>query len=206
MLKRNLFQPVFLLLLLFVIQSCGGGGGGGSSTNDNSSTTLLACQFNGASITSGSSVTAYQSSSVANGNSCVSEVRSCTNGNLSGSYTFSVCTVAADTTAPTVTIVKPEENGSIVGTAFYEMTFSEAVSGLRGNNLAAACEGNVQLTAALGGNCYPISINTNDNVSWTVDPDGELSSGDYRFSVLTTGILDLASNNLAVGDSVEFRI
>ncbi|MDG2196786.1 MAG: Ig-like domain-containing protein, partial [SAR324 cluster bacterium] len=199
-LRRNLF---FVVLITLFLNGCGGGGG---STNDNSSTTLLACQFNGASIASGTSVTAYQSSSVPNGNSCVSGVRTCSNGSLSGSYTFSGCTVAAETTAPTVTILQPDDNQSIVGTAVYQISFSEAVSGLRGNNLAAACEGNVQLTAALGGNCYPIFISTNDNVAWTVDPDGELNTGDYRFSVLPTGIMDLASNNLAVGDSVEFQI
>ena len=47
----------------------------------------------GTSLQSGQSVTAYQSTSATYGNSCVSEVRTCTNGALSGSYTKQTCTV-----------------------------------------------------------------------------------------------------------------
>jgi len=49
----------------------------------------------GGTITHGQSVTAYQSSSVPYGNSCVSQTRSCDNGSLSGSYTYASCSVAA---------------------------------------------------------------------------------------------------------------
>ncbi len=51
------------------------------------------CTFNGATVTHGSSVTAYQASSVAYGSSCVSETRSCSNGTLSGTYAYSTCSV-----------------------------------------------------------------------------------------------------------------
>ena len=44
-------------------------------------------------IAHGSSVTAYQASSVPCGNSCVSQVRTCNNGILSGSFTSSTCSV-----------------------------------------------------------------------------------------------------------------
>ncbi len=47
----------------------------------------------GGTVASGASVTAYQTSSVPYGTSPVSEQRTCTNGVLSGSYTFSSCTV-----------------------------------------------------------------------------------------------------------------
>lgn len=56
-----------------------------------------ACAFNSQSIPNGSSVTAYQSSSVSSGNSCVFETRTCTNGTLSGSYQYSSCTLASNT-------------------------------------------------------------------------------------------------------------
>ena len=52
------------------------------------------CTWNGQIVTNGASVTAYQSSSVPNGQQCVSQQRSCTNGVLSGTYTNATCTVA----------------------------------------------------------------------------------------------------------------
>lgn len=51
------------------------------------------CTFNGQTVTSGSSVTANQASSVAYGSSCVSQSRSCSNGTLSGSYQYPSCSV-----------------------------------------------------------------------------------------------------------------
>ncbi|MFS4460630.1 hypothetical protein [Bdellovibrio sp. HCB2-146] len=53
------------------------------------------CLFNGKTIAHGSNVTAYQSSSVEYGKSCTSEVRSCDNGTLSGSFSYSSCEVGA---------------------------------------------------------------------------------------------------------------
>ncbi len=55
----------------------------------------LVCTFNGKTITSGSSVTAYQSSTVPYGSTCASQSRKCTNGSLSGSYAYASCSVAA---------------------------------------------------------------------------------------------------------------
>ena len=51
------------------------------------------CTFNWQTVNHGSSVTAYQSSSVACGSSCVSETRTCNNGVLDGSYTSSSCNI-----------------------------------------------------------------------------------------------------------------
>jgi hypothetical protein len=53
------------------------------------------CTFNGETIASGSSVTAYMASSVPAGQSCVSQVRTCNSGTLSGSYTFSSCSIGS---------------------------------------------------------------------------------------------------------------
>lgn len=61
------------------------------------------CSFNGQSIASGATVSAYQSASVASGSQCVSQARTCTNGTLSGSYTNAGCTVAG-LPAPSCTI------------------------------------------------------------------------------------------------------
>lgn len=49
----------------------------------------------GGSVSSGTSITAFQAASVAYGNTCVSENRTCTNGTLSGSYTNQTCTVGS---------------------------------------------------------------------------------------------------------------
>jgi arylsulfatase A-like enzyme len=51
------------------------------------------CSFDGKDIKSGNSVTAYKSLTVPHGSTCVSQSRVCTDGSLSGSYTFSSCLV-----------------------------------------------------------------------------------------------------------------
>lgn len=53
------------------------------------------CEFNGATLADGQTVTAYSSSSVAYGQSCQSETRTCSNGVLSGSNTHASCSVEA---------------------------------------------------------------------------------------------------------------
>lgn len=51
------------------------------------------CNFAGQTVINGNSVTAYQASSVPYGSTCTSQTRTCTNGALSGSYTYGSCTV-----------------------------------------------------------------------------------------------------------------
>ncbi len=58
----------------------------------------LSCSLNGNTIAHGASVTAYQSASATT--ACVSQQRVCANGNLSGSYAFSSCTVNGVTSNP----------------------------------------------------------------------------------------------------------
>lgn len=53
------------------------------------------CIFNGQTITSGSSTTAYSTSSVPFGQTCQSQPDDCTNGVLSSSYTYGSCAVGA---------------------------------------------------------------------------------------------------------------
>jgi hypothetical protein len=53
------------------------------------------CYLNGHNIDSGNSITAYQSGKVAYGQSCVSQVRVCAGGVLSGSFAYASCTVSA---------------------------------------------------------------------------------------------------------------
>jgi len=67
-----------------------------SGSYSNSSCTVQAaasCNFNGQLIPHGSTVSAFQSSSVGFGDTCSSQTRSCNNGSLSGTYSYSTCTV-----------------------------------------------------------------------------------------------------------------
>src|SRR3989344_4825066 len=54
----------------------------------------------GTTVTHRGYVTAYQTASVAAGSSCVSQTRTCTNGQLSGTYTHQNCTPATATCTP----------------------------------------------------------------------------------------------------------
>jgi hypothetical protein len=53
------------------------------------------CEFNGRTIASGMSVTAYLASSVPAGTACTSQTRSCLNGVLSGGYVYASCSAGA---------------------------------------------------------------------------------------------------------------
>jgi len=66
----------------------------------------------GGTLANGQSVTAYASGTVANGQQCVAETRTCTNGVLSGSYTYQNCTVQ-----PTEVLIlgKKNNDGSVTG-------------------------------------------------------------------------------------------
>jgi len=57
----------------------------------------------GTTVTHGGYVTAYQASSVASGGQCVSQTRTCANGQLSGTYTYSTCTPTASPTCTPLT-------------------------------------------------------------------------------------------------------
>ena len=72
-----------------------------NSTNTASNASSASCTWSGGTVANGSSVAAYQSSSVAYGSQCVFEQRTCTNGTLSGSYTNPSCSVASNTTTNT---------------------------------------------------------------------------------------------------------
>src|SRR5580704_10285835 len=78
----------------------GGGDSGevkpGPDASDDDAAGAL-CTFGVATVPSGGSVVAYQAPSVAPGNLCASQVRVCTGGALSGTYTAASCTV---TTVP----------------------------------------------------------------------------------------------------------
>jgi hypothetical protein len=88
-----------------------------------------ACVFNGQSVAHNQSVIAYQSSSVPNGSACVQQTRTCNNGSLSGSYTFSSCAVQASPPPPPSTSCPVTESASCgdYGQAMWGDTCSKGV-------------------------------------------------------------------------------
>ena len=80
-------------------RTCSNGVLSGNSSYNRKSCSVSACASCsrpwGGTVAHGSSVTAYQTASVACGSSCTSESRSCNNGTLSGSYTNQSCTVGS---------------------------------------------------------------------------------------------------------------
>ena len=61
----------------------------------------------GTALASGSSVTAYSTSTVAPGQTCLSQTRTCTNGTLSGSYSNASCTVQRAVQPPSPPVQPP---------------------------------------------------------------------------------------------------
>jgi Tfp pilus assembly protein PilV len=76
------------------------------------------CTFNGVSVTSGNSVAAYQAATVISPSTCVSESRACVNGTLSGTYSYSSCSVQA------ATICSSTVSGKKQGNNTYTMTIN----------------------------------------------------------------------------------
>ncbi|CCE22753.1 protein of unknown function [Methylotuvimicrobium alcaliphilum 20Z] len=74
------------VVLLAMNNTGGGGGGGGGGSPDD-------CTWIHGTVPNGSTVTAYLSGTVASLDDCVSETRLCTEGVLSGAYTYLSCSV-----------------------------------------------------------------------------------------------------------------
>lgn len=109
-----MYKKLLLAILLVILCACSNSGSGASATKSDSdelySQALLIspsvqmtasnfiqveCQFNGQTLSNGQSITAFQNSSVVDADSCISEIRTCTNGVLSGSYNYSSCQASA---------------------------------------------------------------------------------------------------------------
>ncbi len=75
-------------------RTCDNGVLSGSNTYSSCSIeSAKSCSFNGSAVPHGGSVQAWATNSVAYGQSCKSEIRSCSNGVLSGSNTYNSCSV-----------------------------------------------------------------------------------------------------------------
>lgn len=132
------------------LTACGGVGNvGGNSTNnsssspttptENSGSNNAACTFNGQSVASGASITAYSSSTVAAGQTCVSQGRTCNNGTLSGSYMYATCT--GPSTVLWQDNVQTESNWNSMGPGFFpvvQQPIGTNLIGLGADNLGAS--------------------------------------------------------------------
>lgn len=127
---------------------CTNGSLGGSYNYANCAVDAAAsCSFNGQTIAHGENVTAFASSSVAFGQSCSSQVRSCTNGVLNGSHQFASC--AVDAPASCLFNQKTLAHGeNVIAFATSSVGFGQSCSSqvrscvngsLSGSNLFASC-------------------------------------------------------------------
>jgi hypothetical protein len=143
------------------------------------------CSFDGKTVASGSSVTAYQATSVAPGNICIAESRVCDDGSLSGTYAYASCSVV---TVPAF-YVSPSGNDSSPGTLSKPfLTLARAQSAMQGSASIKTTylrAGTYGLSASSGAsNCYggmgTTAINlgsTDDGETWSYyPPDGFASA------------------------------
>ncbi|MDB5237758.1 MAG: hypothetical protein JWM46_28 [Candidatus Kaiserbacteria bacterium] len=111
------------------------------------------CVFNGSAIISGGTVTAYQAASVAAGQTCVSQTRSCSNGTLSGSYQYASCTVAASSGPVSVALTVNDKEGAttLASGGAYTVKWSS--------------------TNAISCSASTYSVNGGTAVPWTITPN-----------------------------------
>ncbi len=96
------------------------------------------CVFNGASVASGASVTAYLASTVSFGDTCLSQSRTCSNGTLSGTYLAASCLVQPQITS-----------GSPGAIGYWAYPASGAVSTMTSAGLC---------TSLIGLTCKPLNL------------------------------------------------
>ena len=145
------------------------------------------CVLDGQTIEPGESALFYQAANVPYGQTCSSQTRSCNNGTLSGSYTFTSCRVNV---APTVAISSPIAGATVSGTINLTATATGGGSGgVRGvqffiNNIATGAEDTVAP--------YTISLATNT-----------ISNGSYQVTARVTDATGVQVTSTAVSFTVQ---
>ena len=148
------------------------------------------CTFNGSTLLTGSSVTAYQNSSVPYGSACISEVRSCNIGFLSGSYNYGTCAVNTpasclfngQTIAHGISIeAYPGSSVDLGAECIFEMrTCNNGV--LSGSNQFASCSINLPASCLFNGQTIISGQSANAYLNSSV-PFGQLCSAETRYCV-----------------------
>jgi len=123
----------------------------------------LSCQFNGQTVASGQTVRAYQNSTVPYGTTCVSQDRTCTNGQLSGTYNFNNCSVASaasctfngQTVAHNATITAYQNSSVPSGSTCVSEQRTCFNGALSGNYNIASCVVNAPAACTFNGQTVP---------------------------------------------------
>ena len=148
------------------------------------------CTFNNTAVIDGISITAYQNSSVQFGISCVSELRTCNSGFLSGSYNYASCSVNSpasclfngQTIAHGSSIeAYPVSSVDLGLECIFEMrTCNNGV--LSGSNQYASCSINLPASCLFNGQTITSGQSTSAYLRSTV-PFGELCSVETRYCI-----------------------
>lgn len=148
------------------------------------------CNFNNMTVIDGSSISAYQNSSVAYGETCIAEVRTCNSGFLSGSFNYSSCTVDAPAsclfngqTIPHGNSIEayPGSSVDLGGECIFELrTCNNGV--LSGSNQYASCSINLPASCLFNGQTIPSGSSINAYLNSAV-ASGELCSVETRYCI-----------------------
>lgn len=197
MLTRSL---IFMFSSSIFMFACQQGGSGTQATPDAKFSTnaafailgpvVMDCSFNGTLVSDGNAVTAYQNSNVLFGETCVSEVRTCNGGLLSGSYNYNSC--AVDSPASCLFNGQTVAHGSSVeaysgssadlgAECIFEMrTCNNGV--LSGSNQYASCSINLPASCLFNGQTIADGQSVSAYLSSSVS-FGELCSVETRYCV-----------------------
>ena len=154
------------------------------------------CTFNSSPVTHATAVTAYLASSVSFGNTCMSEQRTCTDGTLSGTYTFAACTVdgATGTFTLSQTSVTVGTNPTVsnnCSTAPTSYTSSDtAVATIAGTTITTLSAGTTNITP-VGGACADnvaktLTVTAPTCTSWTYTAYGACQPNNTQTRTILT--------------------
>lgn len=151
---------------------------------------VLDCSLGSSTILNGGTITTFQNSSVLFGQSCISEVRTCNNGILSGSYNYESCAVAApasclfngQTVAHGASIeAYPNSSVGLGAECIFEMrTCNNGV--LSGSNQFASCSIYLPASCLFNGQTIADGQSVNAFLSSSV-PAGQQCSVEARYCV-----------------------
>jgi hypothetical protein len=155
------------------------------SCNANSA---ASCLFNGQTVAHGGSVTAYQASTVAFGQSCASQTRVCNNGSLNGTYAYSTCSpgVAAScyfngqTIAHGQSVVAYASSSVGFGQNCAQQTRTCSNGTLSGTYLYPSCTTNTAASCSFNGQTVPHGGSVYAYATSSV-PNGQVCQGESRY-------------------------
>lgn len=136
----------------------GANGGTTSGTCSASRNSAAACALPwGGTTASGTSVTAYQASSVISPATCASQSRTCTDGSLSGSYAYQSCSVSQPVPTATISVSPSTVNVGQSSTLTWSSTNATSCTAAGGFSTGGATSGSVSTGALSLTSVYQMS-------------------------------------------------